>query len=153
MWLMIDTMTSSQPIFVQHELLYRLLTLQGHDVQILPIILGTQGTVFEWFQKAMTALAVFKSNQKTLARRLNDHALLSSSKIIRSKRHLEYTALGPKASINYALKCAFEEYCLWLCQWQMRIKCVPGRLVNQTPRDVRLTSSMICFIHYSLIAE
>ena len=83
--------------FDQHKLLCRLLTLEGHDVQVLPIILGTQGAVFECFPKAMTALGVSKSNQMTLARKLSDHALLSLSKIIKSRRHLEYTALGPKA--------------------------------------------------------
>ena len=83
--------------FDQHKRLCRLLTLEGHEVQILPIILGTQGAVFECFPKAMTALGVSKSNQMTLARRLSDHALLSLSKIIKSRRHLEYTALGPKA--------------------------------------------------------
>ena len=83
--------------FDQHKMLCRLLALEGHEVQILPIILGTQGAVFECFPKAMTALGVSKSNQMTLARRLSDHALLSLSKIIKSRRHLEYTALGPKA--------------------------------------------------------
>ena len=62
-----------------------------------PLPLGTQGAVFECFPKAMTALGVSKSNQMTLARRLSDHALLSLSKIIKSRRQLEYTALGPKA--------------------------------------------------------
>ena len=33
--------------------------------------------------------------------------------------------------------CTLEEYCLWPCLWQMRIKCARGRLVIQTPRDVR----------------
>ena len=83
--------------FDQHKLLCRLLALEEHEVQILPIILGTQGAIFECFPKAMTALGVSKSNQMTLARRLSDHALLSLSKIIKSRRHLEYTALGPKA--------------------------------------------------------
>ena len=37
--------------FDQHKLLCRLLTLEGHVVQILPITLGTQGALFECFQK------------------------------------------------------------------------------------------------------
>ena len=80
----------------QHKLLCKLLEKEGHEVEFLPIILGTQGSVSKCFTKAMTALGVSSSDQLTLARKLVEHASTSLQAIIRSRRFLEYQALGPR---------------------------------------------------------
>lgn len=54
-----------------------------HDVYLYPIILGLQGSVFNCFKAAMTALAVQSPRQVALGRMLHDHAVTLLAKIIR----------------------------------------------------------------------
>ena len=77
----------------QHRQLIDLLKREGHEVNLYPIILGTQGSIFKCFEKAMAALGVPKSNQLTLAKKLSTHVITTSAKIIKSRRYLEYQTL------------------------------------------------------------
>ena len=80
----------------QHKLLCELLRREGHDVEFYPVVLGTQRSVFKCLQKAMTALGVSHSDQKTLARKLSDHATTALRNILRAHRHTEDKILGRK---------------------------------------------------------
>ena len=56
---------------------------KGHDVYLYPIILELQGSVFNCFKAAMTALAVQSPRPVALGRMLHDHAVTLLAKIIR----------------------------------------------------------------------
>ena len=77
----------------QHRSLCQILEKEGHEVMLYPITLGTQGSVFNCFKAAMSAVGVQGPQQMALARKLHDHAVTSLSKIIRSRRFLEYQVL------------------------------------------------------------
>ena len=80
----------------QHRFLCQTLEKEGHEVKLYPIILGTQGSVFNCLKTAMSAIGVQGPQQMALARKLHDHAVTSLSKIIRSRRFLEYKVLKCK---------------------------------------------------------
>ena len=80
----------------QHRSLCQILEKEGHEVKLYPVILGTQGSVFNCFKAAMSAVGVQGPHQMALARKLHDHAVTSLSKIIRSRRFLEYQVLKSK---------------------------------------------------------
>ena len=80
----------------QHRSLCQILEKEGHEVKLYPIILGTQGSVFNCFKAAVSAVGVQGPQQMTLARELHDHAVTSLSKIIRSRRFLEHQVLKSK---------------------------------------------------------
>ena len=80
----------------EHKSLCQILEKEGHEVKLYPLILGTQGSVFNCFKAAMTAVGVQGPQQTALARKLHDHAVTSLSKIIRSRRFLEYQVLKCK---------------------------------------------------------
>ena len=74
----------------QHKSLCQILEKEGHEVKLYPIILRTQGSGFNCFKAAMSAVGVQGPQQMAFARKLHDHAATSLSKIIRSIRFLEY---------------------------------------------------------------
>ena len=49
-------------------------------MKLYPIILGTQGSVFNCFKAAMSAVGVQGPQQMALAKKLYDHAVTSLSK-------------------------------------------------------------------------
>ena len=55
-----------------------------------------QGSVFKCFKAAMSAVGVLGLQQMALARKLHDHAVTFLSKIIQSRRFLEYQVLKSK---------------------------------------------------------
>ena len=80
----------------QHRSLCQILEKEGHAVKLYPIILGTQGSIFNCFKAAMSAVGVQGPQQMALARKLHDHAVTSLSKIIRPRRLLEHQVLKCK---------------------------------------------------------
>ena len=80
----------------QHRSLCQILEKEGHEVMLYPIIPGTQGSIFNCCKAAMSAVGVQGPQQTALARKLHDHAVTSSSKIIRSRRFLEYQVYKSK---------------------------------------------------------
>ena len=80
----------------QHKCLCWILEKEGHEVKLYPIILGTQESVFDCFKAAMLAAGVRSPQKMVLARELHHHAVTSLSKIIRSRRFLEYQVLKCK---------------------------------------------------------
>ena len=65
------------------------------------MVLGTQGPVFQCLQKAMTALGVSHFDQKTLARKLSDHATIALRNILRARRHTEDKGFGQEEQGNH----------------------------------------------------
>ena len=118
--------------FDQHKLLCSCLHLKGMKCKFYP----------SYSVHRALYLSVFKGNDST-------RGLQKQSDDISKKTQW---SCPPELIQNHQIFdaqqiCKLEEYCLWPCQWQMRIKCARGRLVIQTPRDVRLTALIYLFIY------
>ena len=72
-----------------------ILEKEGHTVEILPIILGTYGSVYTCLFKALSAVKVEAKVQKQLARKLMEHACTAHSKILKQRRYLEHLKKPP----------------------------------------------------------
>ena len=78
----------------QHAKLRQILEAEGHEVkktsvEILPIILGTFGSVFKCCPKALSSVGISPKNQQKLMRKLVDLSCQSHANILKQRRFLE----------------------------------------------------------------
>ena len=79
----------------QHAQLCKVLMAEGHSVELLPIIRGTQGSLYKCSTRALTSLQIPHQAQDRLQRRLCEHSIHSLNKIVKQRRFLENVKKPP----------------------------------------------------------
>jgi hypothetical protein len=84
----------------QHAELCRLLTTQGYDVVLLPVVLGSAGTLFKCLERAATENDIPTARKKKLYSKLHLHSihtlqnLVSHGDFWKGKNHLQNQGEG-----------------------------------------------------------
>jgi len=75
----------------QHTQLCDMLTAEGYDVILLPLILGDEGTLFKCLTHALKELQVQPARQKKLYSKLHLHSIHTLQNLVSQRRYLERT--------------------------------------------------------------
>jgi len=73
----------------QHDLLCKLLTHKGYEVIILPIVLGSAGSLFQCLERATKELDILSTQKDKLYSKLHLHSIHTLHKLVQLRRSLE----------------------------------------------------------------
>jgi hypothetical protein len=73
----------------QHAELCKLLTAEGYDVMLLPIVLGSAGTLFKCLDCATKEMDIPNTRKKKLYSKLHLHSIHSLQNLVSQRRYLE----------------------------------------------------------------
>jgi hypothetical protein len=79
----------------QHSQLLHIMKTQGYNAMVLPIILGSMGSLYKPLIHTLMELGVPNNRRKKLMAKLHEHSILSLHQIIKLRRVLEQTPSGP----------------------------------------------------------
>jgi hypothetical protein len=66
-----------------------LLAAEGYDVMLLPIVLGSAGTLLECLDRATKEIDIPNARRKTLYSKLHLHSIHSLQNVVSQRRYLE----------------------------------------------------------------
>jgi hypothetical protein len=73
----------------QHAELCKLLAAEGYDVTLLPIVLGSAGTLFKCLDRAPKEMDIPNARKKKLYSKLHLHSIHSLQNLVSQRRYLE----------------------------------------------------------------
>jgi hypothetical protein len=73
----------------QHAELCKLLAAEGYDVMLLPIVLGSAGTLFQCLDRATKETDIPNARKKKLYSKLHLHSIHSLKNLVSQRRYLE----------------------------------------------------------------
>jgi hypothetical protein len=73
----------------QHAELCKLLASGGYDVMLLPIVLGSAGTLFKCLDRATKEMDIPNTRKKKLYSKLYLHSIHSLQNLVSQRRYLE----------------------------------------------------------------
>jgi hypothetical protein len=73
----------------QHAELCKLLAAEGYDVMLLPIVLGSAGTLFKCLDRATKEMDIPNAREKKLYSKLHLHGIHSLQNLVSQRRYLE----------------------------------------------------------------
>ena len=79
----------------QHASLLQAVRAEGHRADLVTILLGVSGTIYQDTLSALVSLGVSREASKTLCKALHRHAVSSLSSIYGAKRALDSAAPPP----------------------------------------------------------
>jgi hypothetical protein len=76
-------------MIVENAELCRLLAAEGCDVMLLPVVLGSAGTLFKCLDRATEEMDIPKAKRKKLYSKLHLHSIHSLQSLVSQRRYLE----------------------------------------------------------------
>jgi hypothetical protein len=73
----------------QHAKLCRFFAAEGYDVMLLPVVLGSAGTLFRCLDRATTEMDIPNARKKKLYSKLHLHSIHSLQSLVSQLRYLE----------------------------------------------------------------
>jgi hypothetical protein len=73
----------------QHAELCKFLAAEGYDVMLLPIVLGSAGTLFKCLDRATKEMDIPNARKKRLYSKLHLHSIHSPQNLSSQRRYLE----------------------------------------------------------------
>jgi hypothetical protein len=73
----------------QHAELCKLLAAEGYDVTLLPIVLGSAGTLFKCLDRVTKEMDIPNARKKKLYSKLHLHSIHSLQGLVSQRRYLE----------------------------------------------------------------
>ena len=75
----------------------RELTIEGYDVQLLPVILGSAGTLYKCFERMAREMQIPHARKKKLSSKLHLHSIHTLQNLVSQRRFLERAPASPEA--------------------------------------------------------
>jgi hypothetical protein len=73
----------------QHAELCKLLAAEGYEVMLLPVVLGSAGTLFKCLDRAKKEMDIPNARKKKLYSKLHLHSTHSLQNLVSQRRYLE----------------------------------------------------------------